>query len=139
MIRRPPRSTRTDTLFPYTTLFRSAHAGGAGGEHGAERGRIRAEQRRAMEESGESAEPVGASIGEARPELDAAETGNVEAILEVEPSNIFVELLLELVEDDHVEAEIFRVGQEFRVLRLEVRHVHVHQVRPRGAEERPGT
>src|SRR3546814_13693082 len=26
MIRRPPRSTRTDTLFPYTTLFRSTHA-----------------------------------------------------------------------------------------------------------------
>src|SRR3546814_3097702 len=25
MIRRPPRSTRTDTLFPYTTLFRSKH------------------------------------------------------------------------------------------------------------------
>src|SRR3546814_16415208 len=33
MIRRPPRSTRTDTLFPYTTLFRSGvtvfHAGTA--------------------------------------------------------------------------------------------------------------
>src|SRR3546814_19551308 len=30
MIRRPPRSTRTDTLFPYTTLFRSfsAHVDG---------------------------------------------------------------------------------------------------------------
>src|SRR3546814_8992966 len=27
MIRRPPRSTRTDTLFPYTTLFRSCFAG----------------------------------------------------------------------------------------------------------------
>src|SRR3546814_9519798 len=27
MIRRPPRSTRTDTLFPYTTLFRSRLAG----------------------------------------------------------------------------------------------------------------
>src|SRR3546814_14996806 len=27
MIRRPPRSTRTDTLFPYTTLFRSLGAG----------------------------------------------------------------------------------------------------------------
>src|SRR3546814_12855059 len=27
MIRRPPRSTRTDTLFPYTTLFRSALSG----------------------------------------------------------------------------------------------------------------
>src|SRR3546814_1359927 len=26
MIRRPPRSTRTDTLFPYTTLFRSQEA-----------------------------------------------------------------------------------------------------------------
>src|SRR3546814_5689558 len=26
MIRRPPRSTRTDTLFPYTTLFRSCNA-----------------------------------------------------------------------------------------------------------------
>src|SRR3546814_12913961 len=26
MIRRPPRSTRTDTLFPYTTLFRSTFA-----------------------------------------------------------------------------------------------------------------
>src|SRR3546814_11440925 len=26
MIRRPPRSTRTDTLFPYTTLFRSDQA-----------------------------------------------------------------------------------------------------------------
>src|SRR3546814_8912023 len=27
MIRRPPRSTRTDTLFPYTTLFRSTCVG----------------------------------------------------------------------------------------------------------------
>src|SRR3546814_1227878 len=30
MIRRPPRSTRTDTLFPYTTLFRSGSAPIAG-------------------------------------------------------------------------------------------------------------
>src|SRR3546814_4193560 len=33
MIRRPPRSTRTDTLFPYTTLFRSRQL------HGRARGR----------------------------------------------------------------------------------------------------
>src|SRR3546814_965797 len=33
MIRRPPRSTRTDTLFPYTTLFRSFAAVGALVEH----------------------------------------------------------------------------------------------------------
>src|SRR3546814_6483888 len=36
MIRRPPRSTRTDTLFPYTTLFRSPT--GAGREGGFNRG-----------------------------------------------------------------------------------------------------
>src|SRR3546814_12035542 len=34
MILRPPRSTRTDTLFPYTTLFRSPQPGD---EHGAQR------------------------------------------------------------------------------------------------------
>src|SRR3546814_2679239 len=32
MIRRPPRSTRTDTLFPYTTLFRSKPPANAGEE-----------------------------------------------------------------------------------------------------------
>src|SRR3546814_7048214 len=54
MIRRPPRSTRTDTLFPYTTLFRSrpglcpervgselgrrlAHVGGDGGQREGDR------------------------------------------------------------------------------------------------------
>src|SRR3546814_7327602 len=31
MIRRPPRSTRTDTLFPYTTLFRSELSNGGMG------------------------------------------------------------------------------------------------------------
>src|SRR3546814_1205270 len=40
MIRRPPRSTRTDTLFPYTTLFRSApdqlHRAPAVAEHAEE-------------------------------------------------------------------------------------------------------
>src|SRR3546814_14648628 len=41
MIRRPPRSTRTDTLFPYTTLFRSrcglARTGGTGDQQDAVR------------------------------------------------------------------------------------------------------
>src|SRR3546814_6270527 len=40
MIRRPPRSTRTDTLFPYTTLFRSV--GGGGIESAARDARYRA-------------------------------------------------------------------------------------------------
>src|SRR3546814_3753626 len=46
MIRRPPRSTRTDTLFPYTTLFRSQQApavvdqeGGQGALSGTRRAR----------------------------------------------------------------------------------------------------
>src|SRR3546814_10954515 len=45
MIRRPPRSTRTDTLFPYTTLFRSVDA-------------IRAER-----QSGDKTPPVGHAAG----------------------------------------------------------------------------
>src|SRR3546814_13812420 len=40
MIRRPPRSTRTDTLFPYTTLFRS---------HGTSVGLRRCQPRRALD------------------------------------------------------------------------------------------
>src|SRR3546814_5319895 len=64
MIRRPPRSTRTDTLFPYTTLFRSVYtllprlqqrAGAAGGAEGEEEGRgaggeIDGVQRHALEQ-----------------------------------------------------------------------------------------
>src|SRR3546814_6530738 len=34
MKRRPPRSTRTDTLFPYTTLFRSRHLSRRGNRQG---------------------------------------------------------------------------------------------------------
>src|SRR3546814_1060717 len=46
MIRRPPRSTRTDTLFPYTTLFRSPRHAVYGGLHrGAVPGRAEAQQR----------------------------------------------------------------------------------------------
>src|SRR3546814_12693328 len=53
MIRRPPRSTRTDTLFPYTTLFRS---GGIGDRHGqGRRGKHRPSQakRRSEEHTSE--------------------------------------------------------------------------------------
>src|SRR3546814_1498931 len=40
MIRRPPRSTRTDTLFPYTTLFRSLAAVGKNDDLGIDRKRL---------------------------------------------------------------------------------------------------
>src|SRR3546814_20082339 len=39
MIRRPPRSTRTDTLFPYTTLFRS-HLDALGGRRQRHRAKV---------------------------------------------------------------------------------------------------
>src|SRR3546814_3023470 len=49
MIRRPPRSTLTDTLFPYTTLFRSEHLSarshGGGLPRAARRARARAAPR----------------------------------------------------------------------------------------------
>src|SRR3546814_10505761 len=46
MIRRPPRSTRTDTLFPYTTLFRSRGRRPVDAVHRAEaQGGVAAEQR----------------------------------------------------------------------------------------------
>src|SRR3546814_5316531 len=53
MIRRPPRSTRTDTLFPYTTLFRS--------DAGVARLRVAAARRRSTGIAGareEGAEPL---------------------------------------------------------------------------------
>src|SRR3546814_14778177 len=40
MIRRPPRSTRTDTLFPYTTLFRSVELGDGNARLVAQRGEV---------------------------------------------------------------------------------------------------
>src|SRR3546814_15321752 len=42
MIRRPPRSTRTDPLFPYPTLFRSLPPPAPGGRIGPVRGDVRA-------------------------------------------------------------------------------------------------
>src|SRR3546814_20353188 len=60
MIRRPPRSTRTDTLFPYTTLFRSL-----GGQRPGEQ-TVPTEQREqlARHRGGEAGDP---RIGHRRP------------------------------------------------------------------------
>src|SRR3546814_16366721 len=57
MIRRPPRSTRTDTLFPYTTLFRSKFLEGAlASEIGRHRDRDRVEH--AAELGRQAGDPV---------------------------------------------------------------------------------
>src|SRR3546814_20425365 len=70
MIRRPPRSTRTDTLFPYTTLFRSARGREvregqrAGGEV---RGRRGGQVGRAVGLQRHGERGVGGGIGRGRP------------------------------------------------------------------------
>src|SRR3546814_4098172 len=50
MIRRPPRSTRTDTLFPYTTLVRSGRGGA--GRSGGRRAAAREEGQRSVRPQG---------------------------------------------------------------------------------------
>src|SRR3546814_19589895 len=57
MIRRPPRSTRTDTLFPYTTLFRSIGDGAAAGRHAADMARAGAQSRPSRLGGGPSVPP----------------------------------------------------------------------------------
>src|SRR3546814_9050008 len=78
MIRRPPRSTRTDTLFPYTTLFRSRYPVAAFALGAVQRlvgvrkqlGQVVTRQRgRGHGEAGGDQEPVAAGLG-----VDAGDT-----------------------------------------------------------------
>src|SRR3546814_14700539 len=72
MIRRPPRSTRTDTLFPYTTLFRSTGpaAGGLDAERRQHRvKRVRGHRRAAVVVQGELAGADAGTLDAAHDEL----------------------------------------------------------------------
>src|SRR3546814_2623547 len=79
MIRRPPRSTRTDTLFPYTTLFRSRPAGRPGRPrrraHAAGQGAGQGHGRKGQErgEAGEVRRQRAAGGGRARSEEHTSE------------------------------------------------------------------
>src|SRR3546814_16430264 len=66
MRRRPPRSTRTDTRFPYTTLFRSAGAGGCRRDHAAA-----ADPRRLRRAEDRTPEPQGVHRRRPRPRRGA--------------------------------------------------------------------
>src|SRR3546814_9273959 len=57
MNRRPPRTTRTETLFPYTTLFRSALQEGGG-----QRAAVAGNRRKCDAELGIDAEPGGVTV-----------------------------------------------------------------------------
>src|SRR3546814_9349322 len=81
MIRRPPRSTRTDTLFPYTTLFRSGPDSGAPGlkeELTSDAKQLGNSAQRRVEEEAEKrkggiasqAKSVGSALDRAASELD---------------------------------------------------------------------
>src|SRR3546814_18456445 len=64
MIRRPPRSTRTDTLFPYTTLFRSLDAAVSTEDHDADVVDFQV-QRHALDAAGELDHFAGLHVVEA--------------------------------------------------------------------------
>src|SRR3546814_5362201 len=67
MIRRPPRSTRTDTLFPYTTLFRSLQGAVVGQQQQAFRIDVEPADRLQAAQFGRQAiEYRGAAVGVAR-------------------------------------------------------------------------
>src|SRR3546814_19480059 len=67
MIRRPPRSTRTDTLFPYTTLFRSqGRDRGQRQRAGGSEERLSDDQKGAGAEGAESENLCGAERGGGR-------------------------------------------------------------------------
>src|SRR3546814_13731078 len=77
MIRRPPRSTRTDTLFPYTTLFRSQ----AGKLRFAER-RARLDEMNPLRHAAEArhhAQRIDGERAAPRAKLDIAERGAARA------------------------------------------------------------
>src|SRR3546814_9543061 len=71
MIRRPPRSTRTDTLFPYTTLFRSQPCRHP--DRRAASGQIGRWPRRAAERPNDGGQAAGGGAGAARSEEHTSE------------------------------------------------------------------
>src|SRR3546814_4873563 len=81
MIRRPPRSTRTDILFPYTTLFRSQAA------RLVEIGIVRpaVERRETLRSGGSAAAPVAGAIGARRMPGHADEEGAVMTVIRRPP------------------------------------------------------
>src|SRR3546814_5669704 len=86
MIRRPPRSTRTDTLFPYTTLFRSQRGVGRGPGRGDEREARPQDARQAARRSPQGARP-GRQVGSrqlANPALRSEEhTSELQSLMRI--------------------------------------------------------
>src|SRR3546814_8956395 len=97
MIRRPPRSTRTDTLFPYTTLFRS---------HRAPCGTAQPARRRGWRERAAAWVPPGASEAEVgRQQHRARRAGRVTVAALVDRRHV---VLVEQVVGVQAQVEVLR-------------------------------
>src|SRR3546814_2150900 len=91
MIRRPPRSTRTDTLFPYTTLFRSKGSAliGSWGSardrgEGVGRGHRAADPQEGQRERGEPQPPhVAAEAGVEAPARSEEHTSELQSLMRI--------------------------------------------------------
>src|SRR3546814_6470685 len=92
MIRRPPGSTRTDTLFPYTTLFRAGCRGqgcrGQGGRRarggaGATRGGRRSAGRLARRERDGPPDPLGRGRRRAGPGRSEEHTSELQSLMRI--------------------------------------------------------
>src|SRR3546814_6053732 len=85
MIRRPPRSTRTDTLFPYTTLFRSSYLASIGDFAAAERHFARAEARFAAARGVDAVDALAPDYGRALAALDRSEehTSELQSLMRI--------------------------------------------------------
>src|SRR3546814_4078516 len=84
MIRRPPRSTRTDTLFPYTTLFRSDRLPPAGDPRG-DRGdpRRRPLQGNARRLAGDRLDPPQGAPQDAGPPRSEEHTSELQSLMRI--------------------------------------------------------
>src|SRR3546814_7010119 len=123
MIRRPPRSTRTDTLFPYTTLFRSA-------------GQAEHEQQFAVKPA---LVPIAAVEGEHQPEHPDEDERRVEddpaqPILALDPLFVLVRSDRALVminkEARHHEQARHQKDDEDHMRLLDPQHRRPHNTRP---------
>src|SRR3546814_7793181 len=89
MIPVPPRSTRTDTLFPYTTLYRSVQEESDGrmgcdiGRHPQQRPGDRHRQRRAIEPGQSPPQPAAGRVGQAADQRSEEHTSELQSLMRI--------------------------------------------------------
>src|SRR3546814_16377486 len=128
MIRRPPRSTRTDTLFPYPTLFRSLQQ--------AEQGRRKAEATLVSERA--AVERRAARIADLEESLKAAGSQHDEAARELSDRQAELAALPALVGFVLAATAARRAADSGRTSRAEARARRADQLRDIAAAQRAG-